>query len=290
MVDTACDAWLNSQVVFGGKTTMTDTATVGGRFEIGRVISRTFAVIGRNFGPFALMALLLGGLPSLLTTLFQLYFAKAGTPVFNPATAGLWIIALLVMLACAFTLQAAIVHATVADLNARRVVVGESLMVGLRNVLPLIGLAILTALGVGLGTLLLIVPGVILALMWSVAVPAMIVERTGVMQAFSRSNDLTRGRRWAIFGLFVIYVILSWIVQLAITAACAAFAGSLSFIPVASEAEGLIGNLQRAQVVAAPIIGTITALINAAGVAALYYELRSTREGVGAEALADVFA
>lgn len=269
---------------------MTDsTTTVGGRFEIGRVISRTFEVIGRNFGAFALLALLLGGLPSLLMTLSQLSLAGAETALFNPATAGLFILGVLVMLACAFTLQAAIVHATVADLNGRRVVVGESLMVGLRNVLPLIGLAILTGLGVGLGFLLLIVPGIILAVMWSVAVPAKIVERIGVMQAFSRSNDLTRGRRWAIFGLFVVYVILSWIVQAAITAVCAGFAGSLGFIPIAGEAEGLVGNLQRAQVVAAPIIGTITALVSAAGVAALYYELRSTREGVGAEALASVF-
>jgi hypothetical protein len=268
---------------------MTDTTAVGGRFEIGRVISRTFEVIGRNFGAFALLALLLGGLPSLLMTVSQLSLAGDETALFKPATAGLWILGVLVMLVCAFTLQAAIVHATVTDLNGRRVVVGESLMVGLRNVLPLIGLAILSGLGVGLGILLLIVPGVILALMWSVTVPAMIVERTGVMQAFSRSNDLTRDRRWAIFGLFVIYVILSWIVQLAITAVCAAFAGSLGFIPIASGAEGLVGNLQRAQVVAAPIIGTITALVSAAGVAALYYELRSTREGVGAEALASVF-
>jgi hypothetical protein len=267
---------------------MTDTTVGGGRFEIGRVISRTFEVIGRNFRVFALLALLLGGLPSLLMTLAQLYFADAATG-FHPTIIGLWIVGILVLLIAAFILQAAIVHATVADLNGRRVAVGESLMVGLRNCLPLIGLAILTGLGLALGFMLLVVPGIILSVMWSVAVPAKIVERTGVIQAFSRSIDLTRGRRWPIFGLFVIYVILSWIVQIAITAVCAAFAGSLGFIPVASEAEGLITNLQRAQVVASPIIGTITALISAAGVAALYYELRSTREGVGAEALASVF-
>jgi len=269
---------------------MTDTTVASGRFEIGRVMSRTFAVIGRNLGAFTLLALLLGGLPSLLMTLAQLYFAGAGTAaLFHPGMAGMWIVGVLAMVLSAFILQAAIVHATMADLNGRRVVVGESLMVGLRNCLPLLGLALLSGLGVMLGVLLLIVPGIILAVMWSVAVPAKIVEGVGVTQAFSRSTDLTRGRRWAIFGLFLIYMVLSWVVQIAITAICAAFSGLLGFIPVTSEAQGLIGNLQRAQVVAAPIIGTITALISAAGVAALYYELRSTREGVGAEALASVF-
>jgi hypothetical protein len=36
-------------------------------------------------------------------------------------------------------------------------------------------------------------------------------------------------------------------------------------------------------------LGVITSVLSSAGVAAIYYELRSTREGAGPEALAAVF-
>ena len=36
------------------------------RFEFSRVVERTFASIGRNFGVFALLALLLAGLPGMI--------------------------------------------------------------------------------------------------------------------------------------------------------------------------------------------------------------------------------
>ena len=44
-------------------------------------------------------------------------------------------------------------------------------------IIPLIGLSILVAIGVVLGFVFLIVPGVILYLTWSVAAPALVEER-----------------------------------------------------------------------------------------------------------------
>lgn len=266
---------------------MTDTTAVPRRFEIGRVISGTFGVIGRNFGPFALMALLLGGLPNLLVGLSQTWIAVDGYKTFSPQVFGGWAVGLIVMLVAAFVLQAAIVHATVADLNGRRVSVGDSLKVGLSNWLPLLGLAILMGLGVMVGFVLLIVPGIILAVMWSVAVPAKVVEKIGVTDAFQRSRDLTRGRRWAIFGLFVIYVIAVWIVEALIMAAAMPFILSKG-LPTVETATGFTA-LNAATTVASALIATISTLVSTAGGATLYSELRSTREGVGPEAMASVF-
>jgi hypothetical protein len=42
---------------------MTDTAIGQARFDFGRVVSQTFALIGRNFFAFALLALVLVGAP-----------------------------------------------------------------------------------------------------------------------------------------------------------------------------------------------------------------------------------
>lgn len=265
---------------------MTDTAAGSRRFEMGRVITGTFEVIGRNFVPFTLLALLLGGLPNLLVGLAQISFlAKQG--VFEPRVVGGSVVGALIMLAAAFVLQAAIVHATVTDLNGRRVVLGDSLRVGLRNCLPLIGLAILMALGITLGFVLLIVPGFILMVMWSVAVPSKVVEKLGVLQAMGRSDDLTRGRRWPIFGLFVLYAIANWVLS-----ALAVFAAA-PFTPPAPASADTISILTSAsslvQVVASAIVATVGTLVSTAGGAVLYSELRGSREGVGPEALASVF-
>lgn len=267
---------------------MTDTTAGSRDFEMGRVISGTFGVIGRNFVPFFLMALLLGGLPNLLSGLFQMRFLAGDTPNFEPRMIGGSLIGALIMLAAAFVLQAAIVHATVADLNGRRVVMGDSLRVGVRNCLPLIGLAILSALGIGLGVLLLIIPGLILMVVWSVAVPAKVVEKIGVFDAFSRSGDLTRGRRWPIFGLFVLYAIAAWVLGGLIAVAFAPFALDKG-LPSPENMDGFVQKLNLFQLVADPLIATITTLVSTAGLATLYYELRGSREGVGPEALASVF-
>jgi hypothetical protein len=266
---------------------MTDTTVGTRRFEMGRVISGTFEVIGRNFVPLALMALLLGGLPNLLVGLFQVRVASQAD-VFQPRLVGGSLVGGLIMLAAAFVLQAAIVHATVADLNGRRVVFGDSLKVGVRNCLPLIGLAILMGLGIGLGFILLIIPGLILMVMWAVAVPAKVVEKIGVFDAFTRSRDLTRGRRWPIFGLFVLYAIAAWIVNAIILAVFAPFALAKG-LPTADTMESFVGTLSVVQLVADPLIATVSTLFSTAGLATLYYELRGSREGVGPDALASVF-
>jgi hypothetical protein len=273
---------------------MSDTSVSSRGFEVGRVISGTFAVIGRNFIPFILLALLLGGLPKLLVTLVQLRFINQVNGVgvqwdYSPQMYVGWIVGGLVMLAAGFVLQAAIVHATVSDLNGRRVVIGDSLKVGLRNCLPLIGLAILLGLGVMIGFMLLLVPGLILLVMWAVAVPAKVVEKIGVMQAFSRSGDLTRGRRWPIFGLFLIYAVAAWLLSTIILAAFAPFALAKGLPSSSTAVEDFMHSINLIQLVASPIVATITTLISTTGAAVLYSELRGSREGVGPEALASVF-
>jgi hypothetical protein len=265
---------------------MTDTTTGSRRFEMGRVISGTFEVMGRNFVPFALLALLLGGLPNLLVGLVQMRFL-AGQTTFEPRVVGGSVVGGLIMLVAAFVLQAAIVHATVTDLNGRRVVLGDSLKVGLRNCLPLIGLAILMALGFAVGFVLLIVPGFILMVMWSVAVPSKVVEKIGVFDALRRSGDLTRGRRWPIFGLFVLYAIANWMLSALVVV------GSGPFTPLAAPTTDttsvLVSTNSLIHVVASAVIATVGALVSTAGGAVLYSELRGSREGVGPEALASVF-
>jgi hypothetical protein len=64
--------------------------------------------------------------------------------------------------------------------------------------LPLIAVSILAGLGIGIGFLLLIVPGLILLTIWSVAAPVLVIERPGVLRAFGRSRELVRGYGWPV--------------------------------------------------------------------------------------------
>lgn len=88
---------------------------------------------------------------------------------------------------------------------------GSWVQFGLSRFWPIIGVSILVALGVGVGFVLLIVPGIILALMWSAAIPSCVVEKLGPIKSLGRSAYLTKGHRWTLFGLFLLIGIVSLI-------------------------------------------------------------------------------
>jgi hypothetical protein len=255
--------------------------TSTGRFEISRVLSRTFGVLGRNFGPFILTAAVLVGLPMVALGFVQLPQVadapRAGQPIttFVDAAFFLWIVAYVVTAAL---LQAVLIHGAVADLNGRKASLLDGLSTAMSKALPLIGLSLVVGLLTGLGTLLLIVPGILIALAFCVAVPSLVVERRGVFDAMQRSRDLTRNHRGAIFGLFILYAVATLIIQMmgSAIAGLAAVGGIKSFLAVNS-------------LVVTPIVQVLNALLLAAGTASIYYELRFIKEGVGPEALASVF-
>ena len=74
--------------------------------------------------------------------------------------------------------------------------------------LPLIAVSILAGLGIAIGFLLLIVPGLILVTLWAVVAPVTVVERPRVLAAFGRSRELVRGNGWQVFGVIVLFVLI----------------------------------------------------------------------------------
>ncbi len=82
--------------------------------------------------------------------------------------------------------------------------------------LALLGVSILFGVGVGIGFVLLIIPGLILLVMWSVVAPVTVLERPGVFAAFGRSRELVRGNGWAVFGVIAIVGVAVIVVSLAV--------------------------------------------------------------------------
>jgi hypothetical protein len=69
---------------------------------------------------------------------------------------------------------------------------------------PLLLISILFAVGVIVGFVLIIVPGLVLITFWCVVVPVEVLERRGVFGSFRRSRDLVRGNGWNVFAVIVI--------------------------------------------------------------------------------------
>ena len=271
---------------------MTAIPTATG-FDIGRVISRLFGVLGRNFVAFLMLALLLVGLPTAASSLLQLIgmlpaFTNSGAAAdptgFNAVAFAFLPVSWLIGAMANAVLQGAVIHGTVSDLSGRKVTFGEALGTGLRFFLPLVGVGLIAAVCCFFGYLVFIVPGVLLALAWSVAAPVAVTERTGVFGAFARSADLTRNHRGAIFALAIIAIVMGLIFQGTATALVAGGA-----ISIGGANSAAMMNVVVIQAATNLIAQTANALIGSAGVASVYYELRYAKEGIGAQELAAVF-
>ena len=71
------------------------------------------------------------------------------------------------------------------------------------------GLGIVSTLGIGLGVLALIIPGVFLWVRWSAAYGFLCVEGVGVMESLRSSFELTKGSFWQILVALLIPTVLA---------------------------------------------------------------------------------
>ncbi len=202
---------------------------------------------------------------------FQIYVDQA--PVLMPAAAvvfvissvfgvlliaaspGLAFIALIVSLV-ATTLFTGMVVELVSDVQdgKRDASAGQLL----RAVTPVLGKLILVGIVAGIGILigfiLIVIPGLILATLWSVAAPVVVLERPAGLRALGRSRELVRGNGWSVFAVILLLVILVGLLA--------------SGIEVAGDAAGTAVGL-----VVRVIVGILTAPISALAAAVLYFDL-----------------
>ena len=164
----------------------------------GQVLGRAFEMLGRNPIGFGLLAVLLVALPNFLSVLLDSQpAAPSAFPVGNEATGA----STFLVLFLSFLFKAAVIAAGVRAGDTERPDVGAGMLVMARRMLPLIGVSVLSWIAIILGMVLLIVPGVILFCMFSVAVPATLVEETGEIESLSRRRLLTAGDKGMIFKL-----------------------------------------------------------------------------------------
>lgn len=251
----------------------------GGSLSIGAVLGRAFGVMTGNPVTVFGIALLVGALPQEVLGYLSRQAMSEDADV-QAGIAALWLLSLPLFLLTSALAQSALVRASGAYLEGRNAAIGACLAAGVRKILPVIGLTILLMLGLLLGFVLFVIPAVILALMWAVAVPALVEDDAGVIESFGRSRYLTKGSRWAILALLIVVVVITWLIA------------ALAFIP------GLILGISAAGGAALSPVGFVISLITATlttalwstVITSLYFALRDRREGPRTEQLANVFA
>jgi hypothetical protein len=234
-------------------------------FRIGAALSRTFSVLTRNFPAFFLISAI-AGLPELLFEGGPVGRAL-GLPQ-NKSIIGVVGLAWLLGLIC----QATVLHGAFQDMCGRPVRLIESVQVGMRRFFPVLGASLTSIVLISLGCVLLLVPGLIVYITLFVTIPACVVERTGPFESISRTSQLTKGHRWAIFGMVVLLVIAAIISSAVIDEVAARLAG-----PVLGAAIGAIWSVVETA------FGAILAVVT-------YRDLRVAKEGIDTEQIAAVFA
>lgn len=256
------------------------------QLDIGHVVSRTFSTLGGNFLTFFLLGILFGGLPAVAVQYaIQQFITVEFYSNLNPGLITLMPLILglgtfIILLLPAYILVGAITHGAIVYLNGRRASLGECLGTGLTRMFPLVALGLLSTLGIGLGLLFFIIPGIMLATRWAAAAPVLVAERTGIMDALGRSAELARNNRWRIFWLLIIWFVLNLILEFAFGSVMGMLNGAL-----VQFGEGAVW----AYLALFGVYSSISAMIPAAGSAALYTELRTIKEGASTEDLARLF-
>jgi MFS family permease len=234
-------------------------------FRVGGVINRTVSVYSRNFLIFFVIAAA-ASVPSAL--LIPAGDFTASTAAQSPI---LLVVGGVLALLLSTISQAIIVHAAFQTMRGRAANLGDSLKVGLGRFVPIILMAILLGLLVGLGFILLVVPGVILFTMWYVAAPACVVERKGPWASMKRSAELTKGHRWKVFGLLLLMMVIGIVGSSMVSLLSALIGGSiLNFITTV-----LWGGFWGAAAAIAVVVA--------------YHDLRVAKEGVDIEQISAVF-
>ena len=171
------------------------------------------------------------------------------------------ILAAIISLIAFFWLQAALVKA-VDDVRDGRadLSLGDTFEQAREQLSSVAVAAILAGLGIVVGLILLIVPGLVLLTWWAVIIPVVVLEKRSAGEAFTRSRELVRGNGWGVFGVIVLMVLLLIGFEIVL---------SLVLSPLADWLRSFVSQI---------VSGTLTAPFVATVLTLLYFRLRGAKE------------
>ena len=244
------------------------------QFNVGDVLSKSFSITLKGFIPFFITGLII------YIPVFLLAIAAA-----SAQSAELILVSGIVAMLFTFVLTGAITYGVVQSLKGKGISIGDSLSVGFARMFPVLGVSLVAALCVFGGLLLLIIPGIIVAVMLYVCVPAAVIEKPGVFGALGRSSELTKGHRWSIFAIVLVLWAISWVVQMVMPTG----AETTTSVDFESGRTMITATPSIAMIILSTVVSMILQLWGSCAQAVCYYRLRQVKEGTDIDELAKVF-
>jgi len=252
---------------------VTQEAAVVPTFAIGRVLGTSSAVLFRNLVSFGVLALVLNLLPVLVDWAGGAGFESA-TDLSGSDDHRTWAIKILswfVSVVVSGLVTAALSYGVFQNLRGEPAGIVSCLLNGFASVLPVVVASVVFAILIALATVLFIIPGILVWLAYLLFVPAIVVEKRGIIDSFNRSAFLTKGRRWAILGAWLVFGVV-------------AILGMALLMVVAH-----LVSLRIALPVLAYVWQALITAFSAVMTAVSYYYLRVDKEGVAIDEIAAVF-
>lgn len=249
---------------------------------IGEILSTAFEIYKANASslliivaivvvPLTFISAFIGGVVFAPETETATIFGESVETV-GARTAGaaflVFIVGIVIAVVISAVLQAAIMRGAALGSIGDPVDIDASYKWGFARFGSVILISILVGLAVLGGLILLIIPGLIFAVMFSVAIPALVVENLRGTDAMSRSWNLVKGYFWHAVGVIILAAIIGAVVA-GIIGAIGGALGDNWFVSWIFQA--------IAQVITAPFSAIVAVL--------LYLDLRARRESLTADAL-----
>lgn len=254
--------------------------------SVGGVLDTAIRVYSRSLlpcMPLIIVGAVLMAIPSLMMSGVQQQ-AAAGNPfaaleVFRSPRVSLTV--LVVML-----FYIAIYGGLVAQIDAiargERLKVGAALGLGLQRLPTMFGVGILFGLMVGIGFLLLIIPGIYVAVVFMLSSFLPVIERKGVVESLSTSARLIRGNWWRSFGIMLVALAIMYVLILVV----GIIAGVVGAVAIGTGGAGAnaveLANstgFQMLNLAISVIANLFTTTFVPSVLLALYYDLKLRNEG-----------
>jgi len=242
-------------------------------FRIRDIFSKSFRLFGQGWGSFVIVM----GVAQLVTLPHALYVAGLDRQTMAKALISMGPLSIgrassVIVLCLVYPIpQAMVLKMAFRALRGDNLDMKRALREVFPRSLPLAGTTLYVSLLSGLGTLLLIIPGIMVFLAGSIAIQVCAAEPLGPAAAFKRSAFLTRGHRWKILGIMVVISVVAAGVPAIIKSAVTPALGPKIAVLFASPADVLIG-----------AFGAILLSV-------IYHDLRVAKEGRDSDRIAGVF-
>jgi ribosomal protein L40E len=222
---------------------MPDGEGITRELSFGEVFSKTFDLYRRDFAKYLVVFVVVEAIIGVLTALVTRTFVLPTLPA-NPTSqdvlawlpgffnALFYLVALNLLVTFVFYPLA---NGSSIKMATQAIEKGQADLGGsvrfIISKLPWIwALSIITGIIVGLGFIALIIPGIILAIMFCLAIPALLIENTGVLESMGRSRKLVSHRWLKTFALGIVLIIIIIIAAIIVSLISAPFGVASSVV------------------------------------------------------------